>query len=419
MSPDPTTPPFAVHGGGHTLRYARLCGISFVALLLLGGGVRLAFEHREARALEVRTQDSLLRTVATVPAREGEATRNVVLTATLRGSSEAVLHARSGGYLAAWHKTIGDKVRKGDLLASIEAPEQEQELAQLRAAREQIQVRLTLARQTLERWEALRQLDSVAQQDLDEKRSAVAQAEADLAAAEANLRRLEQMKAFRRIVAPFDGIITRRNVDVGDLVSANGKELFSLVRTDPLQVSVWVPQVYASEIHQGQAVEIRVPELRGQRLRAKVAHLAGALDPLTRTRQVDIVLPNPDGGLIPGAYAEVALKLASGPPAVLVPTGVLQTGKDGPRVFVVDTDNRVSIRTVEVGRDLGRDIEILAGIAAGEVLVISPSDLLVDGEVVIPRALTSAPTAPAAAGRPTSGRASSPQPGQTGAASPG
>ncbi|MDO9596531.1 MAG: efflux RND transporter periplasmic adaptor subunit [Azoarcus sp.] len=409
MSPDPTTPPFAVHGGGHTLRYARLCGVSFLALLLVGGGVRLAIEHREAQALEVRTQDSLLRSVATVQAREGDATRNVVLTATLRGSSEAILHARSGGYLAAWHKTIGDKVRKGDLLATIEAPEQEQELAQLRAAREQIQVRLTLARQTLERWEALRLLDSVAQQDLDEKRSAVAQGEADLAAAVANVRRLEQMKAFRRIVAPFDGIITRRNVDVGDLISANGKELFSLVRTDPLQVSLWVPQVYASEIRQGQEVDIRVPERRGERLRAKVAHLAGALDPLTRTRQVDIVLPNPDGALIPGAYAEVALKLASGLPSVLVPNGVLQTGKDGPRVFVVDAENRVSIRAVEIGRDLGREIEVLSGIAAGEVLVSSPSDLLVDGEVVNPRALASAQPAPPAAGRPAVGRAPSPQ----------
>lgn len=426
MTSDPTQPPFAVHGSPRTLRRAGWLGAGFVSLLLLGGGVRLAVEHGEARALELRTGENLQRTVSTTQARQGEAVRSVTLSASLRGSSETVLYARSAGYLSAWHKTIGDRVRKGELLATIEAPEQEQELAQLRATREQIKVRLALARQTLARWEALHLLDSVAGQDLDEKRSAAAQAEADHAAADANVRRLEQMKAFRRIVAPFDGIITRRSVDVGDLVGANDTALFALTRTDPLQVTLWVPQVYAGEIRPGQEVAVRVPERRGERLRARIAHVAGALDPLTRTRQVDIVLPNADGGLLPGAYAEVALELSSGAPAVLVPIGALQTGREGPRVLVVDGDNRVASRPVEVGRDLGREIEVLAGLAAGEVLIVSPSDLLVEGEVVTPKALASAVPAGRSAGRAgpqggaaggTGAKAATPRAGADGGAS--
>ena len=384
---DHTSPPLAAHTGGRTLRYARFAGFSLIGLLLAGGGLRLAFQHQEARALEQRTAASLTRNVSTVVARPGDGKRSVTLPATLQGRSEITLLARSGGYLAAWHKTIGQRVKKGELLATIEAPEQDQELAQARAAREQVRARLELTRDTLKRWEHLASLDSVARQDLDEKRSAAAQARADLAAVDANVGRLEQLKQFRRIHAPFDGVITRRSVEVGDLIAANGKELFALAQTDPLRLTLWIPQVYASEISQGQEVTLRIPENPGRKLSARVAHAAGALDPVTRTRQVELELPNPDGKLLPGTYGEVTFSLPSSVKALLVPTNVLVTGQDGNQVVVVDKDRKVGFRKVTLGRDLGRDIEVLAGLEAGEVLVSSPSDLLVDGETVNPKAL--------------------------------
>ena len=380
-------PPLASHTGGKTLRYARFAGLGLVGLLLAGGALRFAFEHQQARALEQRTADNLLRTVSTIVARPGDSRRSVALPATLQGRSEISVIARSGGYLAAWHKTIGERVKKGELLATIEAPEQDQELEQARASREQVRARVDLTRDTLKRWEHLASLDSVARQDLDEKRSAAAQARADLAAVEANVRRLEQLKQFRRITAPFDGVVTRRSVEVGDLIAANGKELFALAQTDPLRLTLWVPQVYASEIAPGQEVTLRIPETPGRKFTAKVAHAAGALDPVTRTRQVELELPNPDGKLLPGTYGEVTFSLSSSIKALLVPTNVLVTGQDGNRVVTVGQDNTVSFRKVTLGRDLGKEIEIIDGIEAGAVLVSSPSDLLADGETVRPKAL--------------------------------
>jgi len=391
---DMTPPPLphaphalAAHTGGKTLRYARFAGFSLIGLLLAGGGLRLAFQHQDALALEERTAASLPRNVSTVVAQPGNGKRSVTLPATLKGRSEITLLARTGGYLTAWHKTIGERVKKGELLATIEAPEQDQELAQARATRDQVKARVELSRDTLKRWEHLSSLDSVARQDLDEKRSAAAQARADFAAVDANVRRLEQLKQFRRINAPFDGVVTRRSVEVGDLIAANGKELFALAQTDPLRLVLWIPQVYASEIAEGQEVSLRIPENPGIKLTAKVAHAAGALDPVTRTRQVELVLPNPDGKLLPGTYGEVSFSLSSSLKALLVPTNALVTGQDGARVVTVDKDNRVAFRKVTLGRDLGKDIEILSGIKAGDVLVSSPSDLLADGETVNPRAL--------------------------------
>lgn len=383
------TPPhtLASHTGGKTLRYARLAGLGLVGLLLAGGALRFVFEHQQARALEQRTTDSLLRTVSTIVARSGDSQRSVALPATLQGRSEISVIARSGGYLAAWHKTIGERVKKGELLATIEAPEQDQELEQARASREQVKARMDLTRDTLKRWEHLASLDSVARQDLDEKRSAAAQARADLAAVEANVRRLEQLRQFRRIIAPFDGVVTRRSVEVGDLIAANGKELFALAQTDPLRLTLWIPQVYASEIAPGQEVTLRIPESLGKKFTARVAHAAGALDPVTRTRQVELELPNPDGKLLPGTYGEVTFSLSSSIKALLVPTNVLVTGQDGNRVVTVGQDNTVSFRKVTLGRDLGKEIEIIDGIEAGAVLVSSPSDLLADGETVRPKAL--------------------------------
>jgi len=368
-----------------SLHHARRFGAMVLGVLMLGGGLRLAFNYRDAQALQQFTAASAERTVATVKARPGELKHNLVLPASLRGSNETVVYARSAGYLKAWYKTIGEHVEKGQLLALIDAPEQEQELAQARAVREQIKVRLALARQTEARWETLRQSDSVAAQDVEEKRSARALADADLAAADANVKRLEQLEGFRRVVAPYAGVVTRRSAEVGNLISAGGKELFAITQIDSLRLTVWVPQTYAGDIKPGQEVGIKISEYPGKKFAASIENVAGAIDPVNRSRQVDLVLPNPDGKLLPGTYVEVAISLSSSVNALVVPANVIVIGPDGPRVATVDRENRLNFKSVRLGRDLGRQVEILDGIDPGDTLVQSPADALMDGEKVVTR----------------------------------
>lgn len=399
--------PLAVKPTSNSLQQARRIGAVFLGVLMVGGGLRLAFNYRDAIALQQHTADSALRTVATVKPRTGEVKRSLLLPATLRGSNETVIYARSAGYLKAWYKTIGERVEKGQLLALIDAPEQEQELAQARAIREQIKVRLALARQTEGRWETLRQSDSVSQQDMEEKRSARALAEADLAAADANVKRLEQLEGFRRIVAPFAGVVTRRSAEVGNLISAGGKELFAITQTDPLRLTIWVPQSYAGEIKAGQEVSIKVSETPGKRYTASIENVAGAIDPLNRSRQVDLILPNPDGKLLPGTYVEAGISLSNGVNALIVPSNVLVVGQDGPRIATVDADSRLAFRPVKLGRDLGREVEILDGIAASDALVQSPADVLVDGEQVVAREVPGKSERGEKEGKATKGRGES------------
>jgi RND family efflux transporter MFP subunit len=374
-----------------SLRQARRFGAIALGVLMVGGGLRLGLNYRDAHALQQFTAASAERTVAVVKAQKGEVKRNLVLPASLRGSNETVVYARSAGYLKAWYKTIGEHVEKGQLLALIDAPEQEQELAQARAVREQIKVRLALARQTEARWETLRQSDSVAAQDMEEKRSARALAEADLAAADANVKRLEQLEGFRRVVAPFAGVVTKRSAEVGNLISAGGKELFAITQTDQLRLTVWVPQTYAGDIKPGQEVGIKVAEYPGKKFSATIENVAGAIDPVNRSRQVDLVLPNPDGKLLPGTYVEVAISLSSGVNALIVPANVIVNGQDGPRIVTVNPEKRLNFKSVRLGRDLGRQVEILDGIDLGDTLVQSPGDALMDGEKVVVRELPAKP----------------------------
>ncbi len=386
-----------------TLLYAKRLAIAVVLFLLIGGAVRFFLNDKSAESLVTLTNNSLQRTVVITQGRPGELKRNVTLPATLRGNTETTIYSRSNGYLAAWHKTIGDRVKKGELLATIDAPEQDHELAQATAVREQINARLNLSRLTMERWQSLRQRDGVSQQELEEKRSALIQAEADFTAANANVKRLEQLKDFRRIVAPFAGVVTRRSVDVGNLIGAGGKELFALTQTDPLRLTVWVPQVYASNIAIGKEVSVSLSEFQGTRFTAVVDRMAGGIDPQSHSRQLDITLPNPDGKLLPGAYAEVDISLSSGAKALVVPASVLIIGSDGPRVAVVDTDNRIVFRAVKLGHDLGKEVEVLNGLTSQDTLVVSPSDLLAQGEVVATAALTKVVNKKSAVGKNESG----------------
>ncbi|HSC68781.1 MAG TPA: efflux RND transporter periplasmic adaptor subunit [Cellvibrio sp.] len=379
----PLPPELPVTDAKRSTVYTKRVLLSVLVLLLIGGSVRVILNTRDAQALQDYTAETLERTVLVTKAKPGELKQALKLPTTLRGNTESVVYARTSGYVTEWHKGIGDLVKKGELLATIDAPEQEQELAQARAEREQIIARLDLSRQTLARWEALRERESaISQQDLAEKQSLVRQGQADLAAANAKVKRLEQLEGFRRIVAPFTGIITRRSIEVGDLIEGGGKELFAITQTDPLRLTIWVPQAYADNLAQGAEVSLDIREQPGAKLTAKIDRIAGGIDPNTRARQVDLVLPNPGAKLLPGAYAEVGIQVTSSIETLVVPAAVLVITDQTRRVAVVGERNRISFKEVELGRDLGRDVEILAGITTDDTLVVSPSDQIFSGELV-------------------------------------
>ncbi|WP_084127875.1 efflux RND transporter periplasmic adaptor subunit [Cellvibrio mixtus] len=367
--------------------------IALIGLLLVSGATRALVNQRDAKALQDYTTATLERTVLTTKAKPGALQQNLRLPTSLRGNTEAVIYARTNGYVSNWHKGIGDYVKRGELLATLDTPEQEQELAQARAQREQIAAQLEFAEKTLARWDSLAQRESaISPQDLDEKRSLVRQTRADLNAADANVKRLGNVENFRHIRAPFDGIVTRRSIEVGDYVAQGSKELFAITQTDPLRASIWVPQSYADGLRLNAEVELTLREQQGP-LEARIERIAGGIDPGTRSRQVDLLLPNPNATLLPGAYAEVNIPVTSSVETLVVPAATLIIRDQYQRIAVVEPDNKISFRNVKLGRDLGRDVEVLEGISTGDTLVVSPPDQLVEDELV--KTLAWKPAAPA------------------------
>jgi RND family efflux transporter MFP subunit len=391
------------------LRRAAWLGGGLLVLLLAGGALRVFATVRHADNLAETTAQNALRSVQFAHARPGEAKRGLALPGTLRGQNEAALYARTNGYLRKWSKDLGDRVRKGEVLAVIDAPETEQEALQARAAREQVQARLGLAETSLARWQGLREQDAVSQQEVDERAAALRQARADLAAADANVKRLDQLLSFRQIVAPFDGVVVRRNVEIGALVAAgnngNSRELFHLAQTDPLRVSVAVPQAFAADVKIGQEVSLKLLEKPGAPLKGKVARTAGAVDPETRSMTVEIELPNPDGKLLSGAYVEASLTLGQAVRSLIVPPSALQFRQDGPRLVLLGADDRIVLRPVKLGRDLGNGVEVVAGLAPTDRFVLNPPDTIDAGERVLAKAAPAKPAAAASAAgaQPASG----------------
>lgn len=362
------------------MRYTQRAGIVLMVVLALGAGRTVFSRVANAQVLEKRTAEQSKIYLRATQARMGGAERVLTLPATLQGYVQSPVAARAAGYLKRWTKDIGSRVEKGELLAEIAAPEIDQQLSQAIAARDQAAANLALARSTADRWEGLRRKDVVSQQDLEEKRSAAAQSQANLAAAEANMQRLRQLEEFKRVVAPFAGVITRRNVDVGDLIDSS-RVLFALSQTDPLRVYVSVPQAYAHLVKAGLQVSVTQSELGGQRFTGKVARTAASIDAATRTMQVEVSLPNPDGLLLPGAYVQVGLPL-SDKRALTAPTNTLLIRGEGTLVATVDDKGVVTLRRVTVGRNYGADFEVLDGISAKDRLILNPPDWLADGQVV-------------------------------------
>jgi len=356
-----------------------------LCLLIIAGGFALARRLTERKALAKETDRLALQTVAVTSPASEPASDELTLPAQLQAYVESAIYARTNGYLLRWSHDIGSHVTKGELLADIDTPEVDQELSQAKASRQQIEAQLQLAKTSAERWSNLRKSDSVSQQEADQQTSAYTQAQANLAAADANVRRLEQLESFKHIYAPFSGVITRRNVDVGALIaagSAGQRELFDIAQVDPLRVYVSVPQTNAPSIRRGMSAYIELREFPGQKFEGRVVRTADAIDPATRTLLTEIDVPNKDQHLLPGSYAQVHFAVPVQTVRISVPVNALLFRAEGPRVAVVGTDQKVHLKPVIIGRDFGTKLEILGGINADDKIVVNPADSLEDGQQV-------------------------------------
>jgi RND family efflux transporter MFP subunit len=377
VTPPPELPPASP-------RKAVIIVIMVVLILALSGALSLFSRFRAGRALAKETEIDSVPTVVVVRPIAEKPDEELVLPATLQAYEESPIYARTSGYLLHWYKDIGSHVSKGDLLADIDTPEVDQELSQARAARQQSSAQLDIAKISAERWLNLRKTDSVSQQETDTQTSTYQQAQANLAAADANVRRLEQLESFKRVYAPFSGVLVKRNVDPGALISAGsaGVELFILARVDPLRVFINVPQAYSPAIKNGMPAFITLSEMPGQKFKGTVTRTAEAIDPATRTLLTEVDVPNKDGRLLRGSFGEVHFNPKIDVAKLTIPVNAMLFRKEGPRVAVVGPDNKVQLRPITIGRDYGATLEVLGGVSPDERVIVNPADSLDDGQVV-------------------------------------
>ncbi len=356
-----------------------------LTILLVAGGFSIARRLTERGALAKETETLAVPTVSVIKPSAEPASDQLVLPAQLQAYVQSAIYARTNGYLLRWAKDIGSHVNKGELLADIDTPEVDQELSQARAARQQTEAQLQLAKSTAERWTNLRKTDSVSQQEADQQVSAYAQAQANFAAADANVRRLQQLESFKHVYSPISGVITRRNIDVGSLIAAGStgsRELFDVAQVDPLRVFVNVPQTNAPSIRSGLPAYIELREFPGQKFTGKVVRTADSIDPATRTLLTEIDVPNRDGHLLPGSFAEVHFAVPIQITRISVPVNTILFRSEGPRVAVVGSDHKVHLKPINIGRDFGTKVEILGGLAPDDQIVVNPADSLEDGQEV-------------------------------------
>lgn len=354
-------------------------------VLITAGAVTLLTKKGEADALAKETDAIAIPTVAVVQPAKGPGNDELILPGNLQAFIESPIFARTNGYLLKWNRDIGSHVQKGELLATIDTPEVDQELSQARATREQIKAALGLAKISADRWENLRKTDSVSQQEADQQTSGYEQAKANLAAADANVRRLEELESFKNVYAPFTGVITRRNVDPGALINAGssmGAQLFNIARVDPLRVYVSVPQAYAPMMKPGVQAAVTLQEFPGQKFTGTIARTADAIDTGTRTLLTEVDVPNKDGKLLPGSYGQVHFATGNSVPRITIPVNAMLFRKEGPQAAVVGADDKVQLHSIVIGRDYGNTIEILDGIEPTDQVIINPSDSLEAGQQV-------------------------------------
>ena len=360
----------------------------FVIALLVAGGIVVRGISSRIRAAAVVRQETLEQaapTVAVIRPRRGAMKDEIVLSGNIMAFVDAPIYARTSGYLKKWYSDIGARVKTGDLLAEIESPEVDQQLAQAKAELATATANMKLAELTLTRDLNLLKLEAIAKQDVDNAQGAYDADKAVVASQEANVKRLLQLVAFEKVTAPFDGVITARNTDLGMLINAgNGgsaQELFRLATTDKLRVFVSVPQTHSRAAVPGVTAELTLSEFPGRRFTGKIARNAGSIDPATRTLLTEVDIDNTSGALLPGAFAEVHFKLPTQTPALILPVTALIFRSEGLRVAVV-RDGKAQLITVTLGRDFGTEVEVTSGITEHDQVIVSPPDSLSSGSAV-------------------------------------
>lgn len=394
MNPQPTETVRSrdVHGGApspspapHRASKFWLYSVPALCLALFAGLVLWKVESRlRVRAELVPTaSDDGAFSVAIVHPTHSNASQAVTVPGDVQAYVETPIYARTDGYLRKWYVDIGGRVKAGDLLATIDTPEVDQQLVQAEAAQLQAQANLDLAKTTADRWQNLLKSDGVSQQEVDQNVAAYKARQADFNAAVANVDRLKYLQSFQRVTAPFSGVITVRSVDIGALIqSGNAKQLFQLAQIDILRVFVNVPENYANDIHLGLPADLNIAEFPGRTFTGTVAHTSGSIDPASRTLLTEVQVQNPKGELLPGAYAQVTFHIKGAVTPLVVPGNTLIFRSSGPEVAVVDANNAAHLRKVTIGRDFGNSLEVISGLREDDSVILNPSDSLQDGTLV-------------------------------------
>jgi RND family efflux transporter MFP subunit len=353
------------------------------AVLCLSGVITFFMRAQDSKKLNATTQGLQAESVAVSHPQPGTPDTDLALPATLQAFSDSPIYARTNGYVSHWYADIGTHVRQGQLLAQIESPEVDQELNQARAALAQAQANLTLADITAKRYQSLITTNAVSQQDVDSNNQNFDSQKANVQAASANVSRLEQLQGFEKVIAPFNGVITQRLTDIGDLINAGnggtGFQLFRIAKIDVVRTFVTVPETYSQQIVDGLKATLRVTSLPNEKFTGTVIRNNHSIDVASHTLLVEIDVPNPTGKLMPGAYAEVDMHVPVPVRSLVISSGSVLYQAAGPQVAVVNQNSQVELRKVGLGRDFGSTIEITSGLNASDSIITSPPDYLVDG----------------------------------------
>ena len=370
----------AAEKSGSKLRRAAIVAALLVAVGAIAGLVP-RWLHRAA--LRAETRELMVQTVTVVSPAPGKAAVGLTLPAEAKPLVEAPIYARASGYLKRFLVDIGAQVKEGDLLAEIDSPELNQELAQARAQLLQADAALGLAKTTALRWAELLKSASVSEQEAAEKQADLELKTANVEAARANVRRLEELQSFERVTASFAGTITARDTDVGQLITAgSGKELFRLAQTGTLRVYVRAPDTVAHGMTPGQMAKLTLPDLPGRVFPANVVRTSGAISADSRTLLVELRVDNSQGDILSGSYGQVTFDESRLDPALTLPSNTLLFRSEGLQVGVVGPDGKVELRNITLGRDFGPTVEILAGVAPSDHVILNPADSLVSGATV-------------------------------------
>jgi RND family efflux transporter MFP subunit len=375
---------YAAPGRG---RSRGLLGVLIALLIITVVVIAGIVPRRRARAeLANQTKELAIPSVAVVRPTPGAPQMEIVLPGNLQAYSDSPIYARTNGYLKKWYVDIGGRAKAGQLLAEIETPEVDQELDQARADLNTARANYRLSEITAARYADLLKTDSVSKQDVDNANGDFEAKKATVASAESNVRRLQELQSFEKVYAPFDGVITARNTDIGHLINSGAgtpaTELFHIAAIQTLRVYVNVPQDYSQSAHVGLKADLEFQEFPGRRFQGTLVRTADAIDVASRTLLVEVDVDNRNGELLPGAYAQVHLKVPTTVRTLVLPVSALIFRSQGLQVGTVDHNNRTVLRSVTLGRDMGSTAEVVSGLSPDDMVITNPPDSLIDGEEV-------------------------------------